>query len=181
MARTEYTAEQVGDGLLGVMRHDQAGLRSEEASSTLQDFQRRAGFKIDNNLRVESGNGGCIFRSSLSAFALGDESFIGNLEQCNGCGGCRKDAPTMCPTFLATGEEYMSTAAGPTPSAAPEVAASADDQLRREELDTAPSNRPRAKRAPSSAHRTVNLALLKAELNSRAASTRWLRRCANES
>jgi Fe-S oxidoreductase len=43
------------------------------------------------------------------AFAFKDRSFVGNLEQCNGCGGCRKDAPTMCPTFLATGEEYMST------------------------------------------------------------------------
>src|SRR5205823_14467634 len=43
------------------------------------------------------------------AFAFKDRSFIGNLEQCNGCGGCRKDAPTMCPTFLATGEEVMST------------------------------------------------------------------------
>ena len=48
------------------------------------------------------------FRPVL-AFAAKDRSFIGNLEQCNGCGGCRKDAPTMCPTFIATGEEIMST------------------------------------------------------------------------
>ena len=32
-----------------------------------------------------------------------------NLEQCNGCGGCLKQTPTMCPTFVATGEEIMST------------------------------------------------------------------------
>src|SRR6202023_494232 len=43
------------------------------------------------------------------AFAFKDGSFIGNLEQCNGCGGCRKDTPIMCPTFIATGEEIMST------------------------------------------------------------------------
>ena len=43
------------------------------------------------------------------AFAAKDGSFIANLEQCNGCGGCRKDTPTMCPTFVATGEEIMST------------------------------------------------------------------------
>jgi Fe-S oxidoreductase len=42
-------------------------------------------------------------------FAAKDHSFVGNLEQCNGCGGCRKDGPVMCPTFQATGEELMST------------------------------------------------------------------------
>ena len=43
------------------------------------------------------------------AFAARDESFVANLEQCNGCGGCTKQTPTMCPTYLATGEEGMST------------------------------------------------------------------------
>ncbi|MEJ0089313.1 MAG: hypothetical protein WDM80_06150 [Limisphaerales bacterium] len=43
------------------------------------------------------------------AFAAKDASFTGNLEQCNGCGGCLKQTPTMCPTYLATGEEIMST------------------------------------------------------------------------
>jgi len=43
------------------------------------------------------------------AFAAKDGSFTRNLEQCNGCGGCRKETPTMCPTFLVTGEEIMST------------------------------------------------------------------------
>ncbi len=38
-----------------------------------------------------------------------DDGFVANLEQCNGCGGCRKDAPTMCPTFTATGDESLST------------------------------------------------------------------------
>ena len=45
----------------------------------------------------------------MLAFAAKDDSFAGNLEQCNGCGGCRKQTPTMCPTFIATGEEIMST------------------------------------------------------------------------
>ncbi|MBI4326339.1 MAG: hypothetical protein HY674_13910, partial [Chloroflexi bacterium] len=45
----------------------------------------------------------------MLAFAAKDGSFVRNLEQCNGCGGCRKEAPTMCPTFQATGEEIMST------------------------------------------------------------------------
>ena len=43
------------------------------------------------------------------AFAFKDRSFIGNLEQCNGCGGCLKKTGIMCPTFIATREEIMST------------------------------------------------------------------------
>ncbi|HPU97866.1 MAG TPA: (Fe-S)-binding protein [Candidatus Hydrogenedentes bacterium] len=31
------------------------------------------------------------------------------MEQCNGCGGCRKSGPTMCPTFQAVGDEWLST------------------------------------------------------------------------
>ncbi len=45
----------------------------------------------------------------LLAFADKDGSFAANLEQCNGCGGCLKQTNTMCPTFMATGEEGMST------------------------------------------------------------------------
>ena len=70
---------------------------------TLPDSRLR----LDNDtLRVDVGQETRLrvpFEPVL-AFAFKDESFIGNLEQCNGCGGCRKDAPTMCPTFLATGE-----------------------------------------------------------------------------
>src|SRR2546421_1432208 len=65
-------------------------------------------FKIDNHLRVESETRLRLPFEPTLAFAFKDQSFIGNLEQCNGCGGCREDAPTMCPTFLATGEEGMS-------------------------------------------------------------------------
>jgi len=31
------------------------------------------------------------------------------LEQCNGCGGCRQHVATMCPTYLATGDEQLAT------------------------------------------------------------------------
>src|SRR5205814_1612079 len=71
-------------------------------------------FKIDNHLRVESERTLRLPFEPTLAFAFKDESFIGNLEQCNGCGGCRKDAPTMCPTFLATGEKYMRKTLGLT-------------------------------------------------------------------
>jgi len=65
--------------------------------------------KIDNHLRENFVRPLELPFQPRLAFAFKDHSFIGNLEQCNGCGGCRKDAPTMCPTFLATGEEVMST------------------------------------------------------------------------
>jgi Fe-S oxidoreductase len=98
------------------------------------------------------------------AFAFKDESFIGNLEQCNGCGGCRKDAPTMCPTFLATGEEYMSTRGRANAIRAALELRFQDDPLRSEELDAALSNCLSCKACTVECPSNVNLALLKAEL-----------------
>src|SRR5204863_69374 len=89
---------------------------------------------------------------------------IGNLEQCNGCGGCRKDAPTMCPTFLATGEEYMSTRGRANAiRAALELRFQADPLLSAE-LDAALSNCLSCKACTVECPSNVNLALLKAEL-----------------
>jgi Fe-S oxidoreductase len=103
------------------------------------------------------------FEPSL-AFAFKDKSFIGNLEQCNGCGGCRKDAPTMCPTFLATGEEYMSTRGRANAVRAALELRFQDDPLRSEELDAALSNCLSCKACTVECPSNVNLALLKAEL-----------------
>ncbi|HEY5036714.1 MAG TPA: heterodisulfide reductase-related iron-sulfur binding cluster, partial [Chthoniobacterales bacterium] len=87
------------------------------------------------------------------------------LEQCNGCGGCRKDAPTMCPTFLATGEEYMSTRGRANAiRAALDLRASGDDPLRAQELEDALSNCLSCKACTTECPSNVNLALLKAEL-----------------
>ncbi|MFL6541449.1 MAG: (Fe-S)-binding protein, partial [Chthoniobacterales bacterium] len=99
------------------------------------------------------------------AFAFKDRSFIGNLEQCNGCGGCRKDAPTMCPTFLATGDEYMSTRGRANAiRAALELRTESHDPLRAYELDEALSNCLSCKACTVECPSNVNLALLKAEL-----------------
>src|SRR6185437_8779986 len=98
------------------------------------------------------------------AFAFKDGSFIGNLEQCNGCGGCRKDAPTMCPTFLATGEEYMSTRGRANAIRAALELRFHDDPLRSDELDAALSNCLSCKACTVECPSNVNLALLKAEL-----------------
>lgn len=88
-----------------------------------------------------------------------------NLEQCNGCGGCRKDAPTMCPTFLATGEEYMSTRGRANAiRAALDLRIEGHDPLRTAELEAALSNCLSCKACTTECPSNVNLALLKAEL-----------------
>jgi Fe-S oxidoreductase len=99
------------------------------------------------------------------AFAFKDRSFIGNLEQCNGCGGCRKDAPLMCPTFVATGEEVMSTRGRANIiRAALQLRVNGNDPLRSAELDAALSNCLSCKGCTPECPSNVNLALLKAEL-----------------
>src|SRR3982074_1845932 len=107
MARTEYMAEQVGDELLDVMRQIKQLFDPQNLFNPGKIFSDGR-FKIDNHLRVESETRLHLPFEPALAFAFKDESFIRNLEHCNGGGGCHKDAPTMCPTFLATGEEYKS-------------------------------------------------------------------------
>jgi FAD/FMN-containing dehydrogenase/Fe-S oxidoreductase len=163
MARTEYMAEQVGDELLGVMRQIKQLFDPKNLFNPGKIFSDGR-FKIDNHLRVESETRLRLPFEPTLAFAFKDESFIGNLEQCNGCGGCRKDAPTMCPTFLATGEEYMSTRGRANAIRAALELRFQDDPLRNAELDAALSNCLSCKACTVECPSNVNLALLKAEL-----------------
>src|SRR5207247_9598460 len=99
------------------------------------------------------------------AFAFKDRSFIGNLEQCNGCGGCLKQTGIMCPTFMATGEEVMSTRGRANIiRAALELRVNGHDPLKSEELHAALSNCLSCKGCTPECPSNVNLALLKAEL-----------------
>ena len=163
MARTEYMAQQVGDDLLKVMRQIKAAFDPKNLFNPGKIFSDGR-FKIDNHLRVESEVRLQLPFEPVLAFAFKDESFIGNLEQCNGCGGCRKDAPTMCPTFLATGEEYMSTRGRANAIRAALELRFHNDHLRSEELDAALSNCLSCKACTVECPSNVNLALLKAEL-----------------
>ncbi|HSV62484.1 MAG TPA: FAD-linked oxidase C-terminal domain-containing protein, partial [Chthoniobacterales bacterium] len=163
MARTEYMAEQVGDELLGVMRQIKQLFDPKNLFNPGKIFSDGR-FKIDNHLRVESETRLKLPFEPTLAFAFKDDSFIGNLEQCNGCGGCRKDAPTMCPTFLATGEEYMSTRGRANAIRAALELRFQDDPLRSAELDAALSNCLSCKACTVECPSNVNLALLKAEL-----------------
>ena len=164
MARTEYMAEQVGDELLDVMRQIKQLFDPKNLFNPGKIFSDGR-FKVDNHLRVESETALRLPFEPTLAFAFKDESFIGNLEQCNGCGGCRKDAPTMCPTFLATGEEYMSTRGRANAIRAALELRFQDDPLRSAELDAALTNCLSCKACTVECPSNVNLALLKAELN----------------
>jgi FAD/FMN-containing dehydrogenase/Fe-S oxidoreductase len=164
MARTEYLREQVGPELFEVMRaikrvFDPANLFNPE--KLIGDGR----FRIDQDLRENFRRPIELPFTPVLAFAAKDHSFIGNLEQCNGCGGCRKEAPTMCPTFLATGEEYMSTRGRANAiRAALELRATGGDPLRAQILEDALSNCLSCKACTTECPSNVNLALLKAEL-----------------
>ncbi len=164
IARTEYMREQVGPQLFEVMR----AIKRTFDPKNLFNPEKLLGdgrFKIDRDLRDNFTRAIELPFTPVLAFAGKDHSFIGNLEQCNGCGGCRKDAPTMCPTFLATGEEYMSTRGRANAiRTALELRIDGHDPLRAQDLEDALSNCLSCKACTTECPSNVNLALLKAEL-----------------
>ena len=164
IARTEYMREQLGDELLEVMRAIKSAFDPKNIFNPGKIFADGQ-HKIDNHLRENFVRPLDLPFQPRLAFAFKDRSFIGNLEQCNGCGGCRKDAPTMCPTFLATGDEVMSTRGRANIiRAALEMRVNGHDPLRSAELDAALSNCLSCKGCTPECPSNVNLALLKAEL-----------------
>jgi len=108
IARTEFLEEHLGPELVGASRRlkglfDPRGLMNP---GKIVDSER---FRIDGDLRLGIGSDLDPVVVGELGFVDRDRSFVANLEQCNGCGGCLKDAPTMCPTFIATGDEAHST------------------------------------------------------------------------
>ncbi|HZM05204.1 MAG TPA: FAD-linked oxidase C-terminal domain-containing protein [Candidatus Saccharimonadales bacterium] len=164
IARTEYMAEHLGPVLLGLMREiknifDPSGLFNP--GKLIPDGR----YRIDTRLRVGDGGKLSLPFVPVLAFAAKDESFTANLEQCNGCGGCRKETPTMCPTFLATGEEIMSTRGRANAIRAALEGRGVADPLRSAEMEIALSNCLSCKACTPECPSNVNLALLKAELS----------------
>jgi FAD/FMN-containing dehydrogenase/Fe-S oxidoreductase len=180
IARTEYMREQLGDELLDVMREIKRtfdpknvfnpGKIFEVGSALCTDprtlsEQNAAPNRIDNHLRENFTRPMELPFEPVLAYAFKDRSFIGNLEQCNGCGGCLKKTGIMCPTFMATHEEVMSTRGRANIiRAALELRVNRRDPLCSDELDAALSNCLSCKGCTPECPSNVNLALLKAEL-----------------
>ena len=163
IARAEYMREQLGDSLLNVMREIKRTFDPKNIFNPGKIFG--FAYKIDNHLRNNFTRPIELPFEPRLAFAFKDRSFIGNLEQCNGCGGCRKDTPIMCPTFIATGDEVMSTRGRANIiRRALELRGNGHDPLKSAELDAALSNCLSCKGCTPECPSNVNLALLKAEM-----------------
>ena len=164
IARTEYLKQQVGPELYRVMRE----IKHSFDPNNIFNPGKIIGddrYKIDGHLRSTADRNLTLPFEPHLAFAARDESFIANLEQCNGCGGCRKQTATMCPTFVATGEEGMSTRGRANLiRAALEMRGSGKDPLRATELEYALSNCLSCRACTTECPSNVNLPLLKAEL-----------------
>ncbi len=164
IARTEYLREQLGDELLDVMRAIKKAFDPKNIFNPGKIFADGR-HKIDNHLRENFVRPLELPFAPQLAFAFKDGSFIGNLEQCNGCAGCLKQTGIMCPTFMATHEEVMSTRGRANIiRAALELRVNGHDPLRSAELDAALSNCLSCKGCTPECPSNVNLALLKAEL-----------------
>ncbi|MEI6392815.1 MAG: FAD-linked oxidase C-terminal domain-containing protein [Verrucomicrobiota bacterium] len=165
IARTEFMAGQLGDGLQGVMREIKASFDPDNLFNPGK-IVADGRFAIDTNLRLGGGYELKLPFTPVLAFAAKDGSFTRNLEQCNGCGGCHKETPTMCPTFIATGEEIMSTRgrANAIRAALEMREIASGDALRCSEMEAALSNCLSCKACTTECPSNVNMALLKAEL-----------------
>jgi FAD/FMN-containing dehydrogenase/Fe-S oxidoreductase len=170
IARTEYMREQLGDELLEVMREIKRTFDPKNIfnpGKIFADCLETDGdrYRIDNHLRENFVRPLELSFEPVLAYAFKDRSFAGNLEQCNGCGGCLKRTGIMCPTFMATHEEVMSTRGRANIiRAALELRVNRHDPLQSAELDAALSNCLSCKGCTSECPSNVNLSLLKAEL-----------------
>lgn len=165
IARTEYMPLHLGEGLLQVHQKIKASFDPQNRfnpGKIIPDGR----YQLDTHLRLGAGRHLELPFAPILAFAAKDGSFVRNLEQCNGCGGCRKDTPTMCPTFVATGEEMMSTRgrANAIRAALERRGIAGGDPLRSAELEMALSNCLSCKACTTECPSNVNMALLKAEL-----------------
>lgn len=163
MAQAEFMRDQLGDALLGVMKEIK---RSFDPFNTLNPGKiiPDGRYGIDENLRLARRHEFKLPFEPQLGFRAKDGTFLKNLEQCNGCGGCLKWTPTMCPTFVATGEEGMSTRGrANTIMAALEMHAGGN-ALDSTEMQYALSNCLSCKACTTECPSNVNMALLKAEL-----------------
>ncbi len=166
IARTEFLAEHLGPELMAASAElkrvfDPKGVLNP--GKIVPDGR----YRIDTRLRLGAGREIRLPFTPRLGFVERDGSFVGNLEQCNGNGHCLKHAVTMCPTYIATGEEFMTTRgrANAIRAALEGRIAGDGDPLASAELDAALSNCLSCKACKTECPSNVDLALLKAELN----------------
>jgi len=121
-------------------------------------------FRIDGHLRLGPGSTLDPELVGELGFVDRDLSFTANLEQCNGCGGCLKSSPTMCPTFVATGDEAFSTRGRANTIRAALEGRFGDDWTRSTELSGVLSSCLSCKACRTECPSNVDLPALKAEL-----------------
>ncbi|MGH7952471.1 MAG: FAD-binding and (Fe-S)-binding domain-containing protein [Limisphaerales bacterium] len=163
IARTEFLKQQVGEEIYRLMREIKQSFDPNNLfnpGKIISDDR----FKIDKNLRMGAGYKLNLPFQPRLAFAARDGSFTANLEQCNGSGVCLKQMPTMCPTYLATGEEIMSTRGRANAIRAALERREIGDPLQSAELEAALSNCLSCRACVTECPSNVNLPLLKAEL-----------------
>ncbi len=163
IARTEFLPAQVGEELYQLMKEIKQSFDPNNLfnpGKIISDGR----YKIDGLLRQGAGYSLPLPFVPQLAFAAKDGSFTGNLEQCNGCGGCLKQTPTMCPTYLVTGEEIMSTRGRANAIRAALEQRDISDPLHSAELEAALGNCLSCKACTNECPSNVNMALLKAEL-----------------
>ncbi|MFZ0828363.1 MAG: FAD-linked oxidase C-terminal domain-containing protein [Verrucomicrobiia bacterium] len=165
IARTEYLKAQVGDDIYQLMRQIKQSFDPYNLfnpGKIISDGR----YKIDCHLRQGAGYSLKVPFEPVLAFSAKDGSFTANLEQCNGCGACLKLTPSMCPTFMATGQEIMSTRGRANVIRATLELRGLENRepLVSAELDAALSNCLSCKACMVECPSNVDLALLKAEL-----------------
>jgi FAD/FMN-containing dehydrogenase/Fe-S oxidoreductase len=108
MARSSYLEAHLGPELTAASRRLKALFdpRGVMNPGKVVDDGRYA---IERDLRLGAGSELALPFAQAFTWVGRDDGFVANLEQCNGCGGCLKEAPSMCPTFMVTGVEALST------------------------------------------------------------------------
>jgi len=163
IARTEFLAEHLGPGLVEASRRLK-GLFDPRDVMNPGKIVDSGRFRIDDDLRLGIDS---ILEPTLVGelgFVDRDHSFVANLEQCNGCGGCLKREPTMCPTFVATGDEALSTRGRANTIRAALEGRFGDDPLGSVELGAVLASCLSCKACRTECPSNVDLAALKAEL-----------------
>lgn len=175
IARTEFMAEQVGETLLNVMaeiKHSFDPHNLLNPGKIVPDGR----YELDSDLRTHGHPLDLPFTPVL-AYAAKDDSFTANLEQCNGCGGCRKMTASMCPTFPVTGDELLSTRGRANVIRAVLSGRGGDEQksaLFQADLEAALGSCLSCRACAVECPSNVNLALLKADLQHARSKARGL-------